>query len=91
MSGLVSSPGLPPSRGLPWGLAPDEPDQLLRLRRFRLAHPEVIVGDGGFGTLQARIPEESGETVVTRYTLRDLLDKLTELFAAYQDQPDGAD
>ena len=36
----------------------------------------MIIGDGGFGTMQARIPEENGETVVTRYTLRELLDKL---------------
>ena len=50
-----------------------------RLARFRAAHPEVIVGDGGFGTVQARIPELNGETVITRYTLRELLDKLDEL------------
>jgi hypothetical protein len=36
----------------------------------------VIIGDGGFGTMQARIPEPTGETVITRYTLRELLDKL---------------
>jgi hypothetical protein len=59
--------------------APGEPDQLLLLARFRAAHPEVIVGDGGFGTVQARIPEPDGETVITRYTLRELLDKLGEL------------
>jgi hypothetical protein len=58
---------------------PDELDQLARLTRFRTAHPEVIVGDGGFGTVQARIPELNGETVITRYTLRELLDKLDEL------------
>jgi len=58
--------------------APDELDQLARLARFRAAHPEVIVGDGGFGTVQARIPELNGETVITRYTLRELLDKLDE-------------
>lgn len=52
---------------------PDELDQLARLARFRAAHPEVIVGDGGFGTVQARIPELNGETVITRYTLRELL------------------
>ena len=75
MSGMLSS------RGRPWGLAPDEPDQVLRLRRFRASHPEVIVGDGGFGTLQARIPQENGETVVTRHTLKELLDKLGELTA----------
>ena len=61
------------------GLVPDEPDQVLRLREFRVAHPGVIIGDGGFGTWQARIPEESGETVTTRYTLRELLDRLDEL------------
>lgn len=52
-------------------------DQVMRLRRFRQAHPEVIIGDGGFGTMQARIPEPNGETVITRYTLRELLDELT--------------
>jgi hypothetical protein len=58
---------------------PDELGQVVRLARFRAAHPEVIVGDGGFGTVQARIPELNGETVITRYTLRELLDKLDEL------------
>ncbi len=61
------------------GLAPDEPDQVPRLRAFRAAHPNVIIGDGGFGTWQARIPEPAGETVITRHRLRDLLDKLDEL------------
>jgi len=63
-------------------LVPDEADQLARLARFKAAHPDVIVGDGGFGTMQARIPEENGETVITRYTLRELLDKLDELTSA---------
>ncbi len=63
------------------GLRPDsdELDQVARLARVRRAHPEVIVGDGGFGTVQARIPETNGETVITRYTLRELLDRLDEL------------
>ena len=65
--------------GLPGVLG--EPDQLLRLARFRTAHPEVIIGDGGFSTLQARIPQPDGETVITRYTLRELLDRLDELTA----------
>jgi hypothetical protein len=60
-------------------LTPDEPDQVVRLSRFRAAHPDVIIGDGGFGTMQARIPEPNGETVITRYTLRELLDELSEL------------
>ncbi len=38
--------------GLPGALG--EPDQLLRLAQFRASHPEVIIGDGGFGTVQAR-------------------------------------
>lgn len=58
---------------------PDEPDQVLRLREFRAAHPGVVIEAGEFGTWQARIPEENGETVTTRHTLRDLLDKLGEL------------
>jgi hypothetical protein len=63
------------------GLRPDsdELDQVARLVSFRRAHPEVIIGDGGFGTMQARIPEPNGETVITRYTLRELLDRLDEL------------
>ena len=63
-------------------------DQVVRLARFKAAHPEVIVGDGGFGTMQARIPEENGETVVTRYSLRELLDKLDEL-ASEEPGPGG--
>jgi hypothetical protein len=31
--------------------------------------------------LQARIPKPDGEIVITRYTLRELLDKLGELTA----------
>jgi len=41
---------------------------VLRLLAFRAAHPDVIIGPGGFGTWQARIPEPDGETVATRYT-----------------------
>ena len=74
----MSGSGRRPARaGL--GLAPDEPDQVPRLQRYRAAHPDVIIGAGGFGTWQARIPEPDGETVTVRYTLRELLDKLDEL------------
>ena len=66
-----SWPGLP--------LVRDEPGQAARLQQFRADHPGVIVGQYEFGTWQAVIPEPSGETVVTRYTLRELLDKLDEL------------
>lgn len=71
--------------GLPGALG--EADQLLRLARFRAAHPEAIIGDGGFGTVQARLPEPDGETVITRYTLQELLDRLDELTAEQNDQP----
>jgi hypothetical protein len=39
----------------------------------------VVIGDGGFGTMQALIPAPDGEQVITRYSLREVLDKLTEL------------
>jgi hypothetical protein len=58
----------------------DDPAELARLDRFRGVHLDVLVGGGGFGTWQALIPEPNGETVVVRYTLRELLDKLDELF-----------
>jgi hypothetical protein len=54
----------------------DEAGQLIRLATFRAAHPDVVIGDGGFGTWQARIPQPNGETVITRYTLAELLDEL---------------
>ena len=60
-------------------LVPDEPDQLMRLARFRAGHSDVIIGTGEFGTWQARIPQPAGETVTTRYTLRELLDRLEQL------------
>jgi hypothetical protein len=72
---------------LPLGLVPDEPDQVLRLQVFRAAHPGVIIGDGGFGTWQARIPEPNGEIVITRYRLIELLDKLDELTGEHPSQP----
>jgi hypothetical protein len=55
-------------------------DQYPRLRTFRERYPEIVIGTlGRGGPWQARIPEECGETVVTRYTLRDLLNRLEEL------------
>jgi len=54
VSGLRAGLMRPDLRG-----ALGNPDQLLRLARFKAAHPEVIIGDGGFGTLQARIPSQT--------------------------------
>ena len=60
-------------------LAREEPDQVPQLQAFRAAHPEVIIGDGGFGVWQARIPEPDGEQIISRYNFRELLDKLDEV------------
>ena len=76
------------SRG-PMRLTPDEFGQVLRLQAFRAAHPEVIIGDGGFGTVQARIPQPAGEIVITRYRLIELLDKLDELTGGCCTRPDS--
>ena len=57
---------------------PDEPDQMPRLARFRAEHPGVQVVAGA-GWWQVCIPERNGETVVTRYTLKAVLDKAGDL------------
>ncbi len=58
---------------------PDEQDQVRRLQQFRAAHPAVVIGPAEFGTWQAIIPAPDGEQVTSRYTLRELLDRLGEL------------
>jgi hypothetical protein len=56
------------------------PGQLWRLGQFRARNPGVMIGrDAGFGFWQAWIPVSNGGTVITRYLLPDLLDKLEEL------------
>jgi hypothetical protein len=54
---------------------PDEPDQVIRLHGFRKLHPGVSIYTG-VGYWQARVPEASGETIITRYFLEELLDTL---------------
>jgi hypothetical protein len=66
---------------------PDDPDQAVRLARFRAAHPDVDVAAGEFGTWQARIPEENGETIITRHRLGELLDRLDEVTGQRDGQP----
>jgi hypothetical protein len=39
--------------------------------------------------MQARIPKPDGETVITRYTLHELLDKLGELTAGGDEAKGG--
>ena len=69
-------------------LAAEEPGQVPRLLAFRAAHPSMIIGPGEFRTWQALIPEENGETVVSRHRLCELLDRLDELTRQHPDQPD---
>jgi hypothetical protein len=54
-----------------------EADQIPRLMEFRERHPEVTIELDGFW--RAVIPAENGETVICRYELRAVLDKLAEL------------
>jgi hypothetical protein len=60
-------------------LLPEDPAQVYRLQAFRAARPDVIIGPLGFEAWQARIPEPNGETVTSRDTLKELLDRLDEL------------
>ena len=50
-----------------------------RLQWYRAERPEVLIGEGEFGTWAAIIPEENGETMAVRHTLHDLLDRLDTL------------
>jgi hypothetical protein len=53
---------------------------LVRLERFQREHPGIEV-HSGLGYWQAIIPEDTGSTIVTRYTLTVLLDRLDEVLA----------
>jgi hypothetical protein len=56
--------------------------QLFRLNQFRARNPSVVINrDTGFGFWQAWIPVSNGGTVITRYLLQDLLDKLEEVLS----------
>jgi hypothetical protein len=59
-------------------MVPADADQVPRLDRFKAAHPGVVI-HAGEGYWQARIPEQDGETVITRYLLGALLDVLDGL------------
>jgi hypothetical protein len=70
-----------PANRAPLSLVPDEPDQVLRLERFRAAHPEVIILLRG-----ARPNAWVGSGKIERSTLSGLLDELEEIFT-----PDAQD
>ena len=56
--------------------------QLFRLSQFRARNPSIVINrDAGFGFWQAWIPVSNGGTVITRYVLQDLLDKLDEVLS----------
>jgi hypothetical protein len=55
---------------------PDYVDQVIRLERFRAAHPEIKVECLNPARWRAVIPLDSGENVITRTGLRELLDAL---------------
>ena len=64
----------------PLRAVPAEDHELaVRLAAFRVLCPGLVAGELGFDWWQARIPEPAGETVVTRRTLAELLDRLGEL------------
>lgn len=66
------------------------PGQLWRLGQFRARNPGVMISrDTGFGFWQAWIPVSNGGTVITRYLLPDLLDKLEELLGAERSHGSG--
>ncbi len=70
--------------GLEW------PGPLWRLGQFRARNPGVTIRrDVGFGFWQAWIPVSNGGTVITRYLLPDLLDKLEELLGPERSHGSG--
>ena len=69
-----------PQRPRMLAIAPEELDQLLRLQAFREQYPHVIIGAISRRAWQACLPEpDDGQTVITRRTLGDLLDRACEL------------
>lgn len=68
----------------------EQPGQLWRLGQFRARNPGVTIRrDAGFGFWQAWIPVSNGGTVITRYLLQDLLDKLEDLLGSERGHAGG--
>jgi hypothetical protein len=59
------------------GGEPEFVDQVPRRQAYEDAHPEVEIAYHG-PYWKASVTEETGQTTVTRYELKDLLDKLEE-------------
>jgi hypothetical protein len=58
----------------------DDFDQLPRKRAFEAQHPEAFIGMITSDTWQARIRQKDGETVITRWYLRELMDELEKRY-----------
>ena len=67
---------------------PDYINQVSRRRAFEADHPDVQITYHG-PHWEARIPHDAGETVINRYELRVLLDKLEKLTADYGKPSNG--
>jgi hypothetical protein len=66
------------------------PGQLWRLGQFRARNPGVVIRrDTHLGFWQAWIPVSNGGTVITRYLLQELLDKLEELLGPERSHSSG--
>jgi hypothetical protein len=77
---LMPADSGPDDAGSPAWRRPTVTESQQRLKRFREEHPDVEIVAHGYW--QAVIPAASGETIITRWNLGELLDKLDDLFAA---------
>jgi hypothetical protein len=72
-------------------LAAKEPDQAGRLARFREDHPDVTIESAEFGTIRALIGGKYDGREVFGRSLRELLDKLQEIFPPGSETQPGGD
>jgi hypothetical protein len=76
-------------------LAAKEPDQAGRLARFREDHPEIDIEPAEFGAVRALIPDQDGGKYDGREvfgrSLRELMDKLHEIFPPGAEAQPGGD
>ena len=78
--------------GMSWRalrLAREEPDQVLRLQAFRAAHPEVIIGDGGFGFGRPASQSRTASMSSAGTRSASCWDKLDELTGEHRSQSDS--
>ena len=61
-------------------LTEDEASQVPRVDAIEAAHPGTEIQKGQFGTWEALDPGLLGDGVIVRHQLRELLDRLDELY-----------